>query len=271
MSTPKVLQSCDHRCFWRTTALCQAAAEEASPAVADVIPTDLMPECCVRNAFGDTTMHYARCHSNGLIADGWVCFICGNEFHRGFSTLRPPPVEWTRLCPDHGLKATVYTYSVNIGWVPTRTECVAQCGAASTSTTCFASWQQASPDATAITVVEESSQDDASIEPGHEHHQQEHQQDDSVPNAQPDPSAHTQDSVPSAQPDPSAPTHDSVVRRQPTIFFDMDPGGTLADMQILQSIVDDAYTADEPMDVDDIDDTVENDLTELRSIVSRWA
>ena len=63
------------------------------------VPLDVLPRCCVRDAFGNRTMHY-RCTA---ARDEWICYVCGRSVTRQQLSWYPP-----RSCPRHGVCAILF-------------------------------------------------------------------------------------------------------------------------------------------------------------------
>ena len=98
------------------------------------VPEDVLPFCCIRNDFGDCSMHYsAHRAGDGSVVDTWMCYICGAEATR--SVL--PPSQSAFWCIFHERVRTVlYEKIAAGGYRVVGTACVTQEGTTLAVTPC---------------------------------------------------------------------------------------------------------------------------------------
>ena len=101
----------------------------AAARVAEV-PMDVMPLCCIRNEFNESSMHFApERFRNGIVQDSWVCYVCGNEFFREQLHAVETPAHYNHYCDFHE-RPTATIYQCILGGLPTAIgfACVTPCG-----------------------------------------------------------------------------------------------------------------------------------------------
>ena len=114
----------------------------AAARVAEV-PMDVMPLCCIRNEFNESSMHFApERFRNGIVQDSWVCYVCGNEFFREQLHAVETPAHYNHYCDFHE-RPTATICQCILGGLPTAIgfACVTPCGTALNAVPCRLSYR----------------------------------------------------------------------------------------------------------------------------------